>query len=146
MLKSGSGERDVSRAAALLHSVRVRAPHIEPTAYLAVEAMWEGPFQSAETVTASAGTMIRERHFLKVEYATICAKPLDQGGTNLLPERLSVSSDGSWRMAERAQKGTTHSFPVCKARFSRHHVDRMCTLLQHQPCRLDAKIFNGFCR
>ena len=61
---------------------------------------------------------------------------------HLLIEGLSISSDGSRWLAERAQKGTAHSFPVCKARFARHHVDRMCTLLQHQPCRLYTKIFN----
>jgi hypothetical protein len=48
-------------------------------AYLAVEATSEGPIQSTEAMTASAATMIRERHFLKVEYATICANRLNHG-------------------------------------------------------------------
>src|SRR5229473_4751642 len=95
-------------------------------AYLAVEATSEGPIQSAETVTASPGTMIREGHFLKVEYTTICAKRPNHGPwclcRHLLIEGLSISSNGSRGLAKRAQKGTTHSFPVCKARFPCHHI------------------------
>src|SRR5260370_1674409 len=61
---------------------------------------------------------------------------------HLLLRRLRISPDGSRGLAERPQKGTTHSFPVSKTCFLRHHVDRMCALLQHKPCRLDPKIFN----
>ena len=71
-----------------LHSGGGRHDRTMQSASLAVEVTSEGPIQNAEAMTASAATMIRERHFLKVEYATICANRLNHG-----PRPLPASID-----------------------------------------------------
>src|SRR5262245_35876472 len=57
-----------------------------------------------------------------------------------------VEPEGVWRLSESPKECTPHAVGIGEARLLRDRIDRMPTLLDHEPGGLQAQILHGLCR